>query len=180
MPDQAVRIEGQGFVLRRWCATDLQALVRHANDEAVARGLGDRFPFPYGEDDGRAFLSGRILPLDGPTLAIGIDGHACGGIGATLGSGERAHSANLGYWLGRAYWNRGWMQRVTAAYVPWLMDRYRLSRLHAEVLDFNHASARVLQRAGFVEEGIARGAVIKRGVAHDLRSFALVRPWPAQ
>ncbi|WP_305806150.1 GNAT family protein [Stenotrophomonas sp. YIM B06876] len=179
MPEPPVRIDGEGFVLRPWCMTDLQALVHHADDEAVSRGLRDRFPFPYTRADGEAFLSGRILPLDGPTLAIEIDGQACGGIGATLGSGERAHSAELGYWLGRGYWNRGWMQRVTAAYVPWLLHRYRLSRLHAQVLDVNHASARVLQRAGFVEEGLARGAVIKRGVVHDLRCFALVRPWPA-
>lgn len=67
------------------------------------------------------------------------------------------------------------MTDVIAVYAPWLMERYGLSRLQAEVLDFNEASARVLLGNGFVEEGRARAAVIKRGVLHDLRRFALTR-----
>jgi RimJ/RimL family protein N-acetyltransferase len=176
MPDPAIpRIVGDGFVLRPWCPGDLESLLRHANDEAVSRGLRDRFPYPYTRADGEAFLSGRVLALDGPTLAIEIDGQACGGIGAAVGSDVRRHSAELGYWLGRALWGQGIMRRVVAAYVPWLMDRHDLYRLQAEVLDFNEASARVLLASGFVEEGIARSAVFKRGRLHDLRRFALLR-----
>ncbi len=176
MPELAApRIVGEGFVLRPWRGDDLESLLRHANDEAVSRGLRDRFPYPYTRADGEAFLSGRVLDLDGPTLAIEIDGHACGGIGAGLGSDTRRHSAEIGYWLGRALWGQGVMRRVVAAYVPWLMDRYDLYRLQAEVLDTNAASARVLLASGFVEEGTARGAVFKRGRFHDLRRFALLR-----
>ncbi|MCW4454688.1 GNAT family N-acetyltransferase [Flavobacterium sp. MXW15] len=175
MPEPSPRIEGDGFALRRWRADDLDTLVLHANDEAVSQGLRDRFPYPYTRADGEAFLSGRILPLDGPTLAIEVEGRACGGIGASAGSGERAHSAELGYWLGRALWGRGIMTRVVAAYVPWALRTLRLYRLQAEVLDSNPASARVLLKNGFVEEGTARRAVFKRGVLHDLRRFALTR-----
>jgi RimJ/RimL family protein N-acetyltransferase len=50
-----------------------------------------------------------------------------------------------------------------------------LYRLHATVLDFNAASARVLLKNGFVEEGMQRRAVFTRGKLHDLRSFARTR-----
>ena len=173
-----VRLDGDGFVLRRWCGSDLDALLRHADDAAVVRGLSDRFPHPYTRADGEAFLAGEVVDLSDPVLAIEIDGQACGGIGVRTGAGERAHSAELGYWLGQALWNRGVMRRVVARYVPWVMDALSLSRLQANVLDSNPASARVLQYNGFVEEGRLRQALRKPDGLHDLRLFGLLRDLP--
>jgi len=172
----AVRLAGAGFVLRRWCADDLDALLRHADDPLINRGLSDRFPYPYTRADGEAFLAGRVVDLTQPVLAIEIDGEACGSIGVRHGpSGERAHAAELGYWLARRHWNRGVMRRVVATYAPWVMDALSLIRLQANVLDTNPASARVLQANGFVEEGVLRGAIRKPDGLHDLRVFGLLR-----
>ncbi|MGH8062160.1 MAG: GNAT family N-acetyltransferase [Pseudoxanthomonas sp.] len=168
-------LQGEGFRLRPWRATDLDSLLRHANDEQVSRGVSDRFPSPYTQADGEAFLAGKILDLDGPVFAIEIDGEACGGIGAHAGRGERMHTAEFGYWLGRQHWGHGTMTRVVAAYAPWAMRELRLHRLYATVLAFNIGSAQVLRRNGFLEEGVQRAAVFKRGVLHDLRMFAKVR-----
>jgi RimJ/RimL family protein N-acetyltransferase len=166
-PDGRVR-------LRRWRADDLDALVRHADDPQVSRGTSDRFPFPYTRADGEAFLAGRVVDLSGPVFAIEIEGEACGGIGVRRLQGERAIGAELGYWLGRAHWGRGRMSRIVATYVPWVMASLGLRRLQATVLDFNHASARVLLRNGFTEEGLLRSAVLKHGQVHDLRLFARI------
>lgn len=169
------QLQGEGFRLRPWRADDLDSLLRHANDEQVSRGVSDRFPSPYTQADGEAFLAGKVLDLEGPVFAIEIDGEACGGIGAHAGRGERMHTAEFGYWLGRQHWGRGTMTRVVAAYAPWAMRELRLHRLYATVLAFNVGSAQVLRRNGFLEEGVLRAAVFKRGVLHDLRMFAKVR-----
>ena len=168
-------IQGEGFLLRRWRESDLDALVRHADDEQVSRGVSDRFPFPYTRQDGENFLSGRVIDLSDPVFAIEIDGEACGGIGAHAGEGERVHSAEFGYWLGRRHWSKGTMTRAVALFAPWVMREMRLYRLYAQVLAFNMGSAQVLRRSGFMEEGVQRAAVFKRGVLHDLRLFAKVR-----
>jgi len=144
--------------LRHWRADDLESLLRHADDAAVSRGLGTRFPYPYTRADGEAFLSGRVLDLSGPVFALEIDGEACGGIGVQQGSGERRHGATLGYWLGRRHWGQGIMTTV--------------------VMTGNPASARVLLKTGFIEEGLERQAVFKDGVLHDMRCFARLRAWP--
>ena len=180
MPDpgrwDAVRLAGAGFVLRRWRPGDLGALLRHADDPEINRGLSDRFPYPYTRADGEAFLAGRVVDLGQPVLAIEIDGEACGGVGVRhVATGERAHVAELGYWLGRAYWNRGVMRRVLPVYVPWVMDALALQRIQASVLGSNPASARVLLAAGFVEEGRLRHAIRKPDGLRDLRMFALLR-----
>lgn len=171
-----LRLQSEGLVLRRWRADDLEALLRHADDERVAAGLSDRFPSPYTRQDGERFLSGDVVDLADPVLAIELDGQACGGIAARVGRGERRHSAELGYWLGRAHWGRSVMSRAVALYVPWVMAELRLYRMGAQVLDSNPASAQVLLKNGFVEEGTLRCAVVKRGRVYDLRSFARVAP----
>ncbi|WP_172675119.1 GNAT family N-acetyltransferase, partial [Stenotrophomonas pictorum] len=75
--------------LRRWRSSDLESLLRHANDAAVARGLSTRFPHPYTRADGQAFLGGQVLDLDGPVFALVIDGQPAAGSGVTRGQGER-------------------------------------------------------------------------------------------
>ncbi|WP_286074081.1 GNAT family protein [Stenotrophomonas sp. 59] len=171
-------LDGHGFRLRPWHPDDLVSLLRHANDPDVSRGLRDRFPYPYTRADGEAFLAGRVLTPGTLNLAIEIDGHACGSVGAQQGSAERGHMAELGYWLGQAHWGQGLMTRVVGLFAPWVMDELRLFRLQAGVVDFNLGSARVLEKNGFQEEGVDRCAIYKRGVLHDLRRFARVRTQP--
>ena len=175
-PFADVRLQGRGFVLRAWRADDLEALLRHADDPRVPRGLSDRFPHPYTRSDGEAFLAGRVVDLSQPVLAIEIGGEACGSVGLRPGHGERAHAAELGYWLGQAHWGRGWMTQVVATYLDWAVPALGLQRVEASVLDGNRASARVLEKNGFVEEGLRRAAVRKPDGLHDARLFG--RTWP--
>ena len=42
-------------------AVTADALLRHADDPQVPRGLSDRFPHPYTRADGEAFLAGRVV-----------------------------------------------------------------------------------------------------------------------
>ena len=170
-----VALRGEGFVLRPWRSDDLGALLEHANDIRIVRGLSDRFPHPYTREDGERFLAGDVVDLRDPVLAIEVDGQACGGIGARPGHGERRHGAEFGYWLGHSLWGRGLMTQVVALYAPWVMQQLALHRLQATVLDNNPASARVLQKNGFEEEGALRCAVVKFGELRDLRVFAKVK-----
>ncbi|MBU8976786.1 MULTISPECIES: GNAT family protein [unclassified Lysobacter] len=172
---ESLRLSGDGFVLRAWHRDDLDALLRHADDARVVRGLSSRFPHPYTRQDGERFLAGDVVDLSDPVFAIEVDGEACGGIGARPGDAERGHAAELGYWLGHARWGRGLMTRVVALYVPWLMRTLSLYRVQATVLPSNEASARVLLKNGFAEEGLARCALLKNGEPHDMRVFAKVR-----
>lgn len=172
--DQTLAV-ASGLRLRAWRGEDLDALVRHADDPRIVPGLSERFPSPYTRADGQAFLSGAVVDLSDPVFAIELDGEACGGIGARRFAGERAVGAEFGYWLGHAHWGHGLMTQVVAAFVPWVMDALALERLQATVVDFNLASARVLAKNGFVEEGVLRRAVRKHGRNHDLRLFARLR-----
>ncbi|WP_037083144.1 GNAT family N-acetyltransferase [Pseudoxanthomonas sp. J35] len=169
--DPGFRLAGDGFVLRPWRHDDLEALLRHADDPAVARGLSDRFPSPYTRADGEAFLAGKVVDFAGPLLAIEAAGEACGGIGMRPGRDARPGVAELGYWLGRAHWGRGLMTRVVACYLDWLVPALGLHRVEAVVLDSNPASARVLEKNGFRQQGVRRAALRRAEGMHDLGLF---------
>lgn len=170
-----VSLQGDGFVLRCWRRSDLDDLVTYANDPEVARATSDRFPHPYTREDGIAFLEGRVVTFSHPVFTIEIDGVASGGIGAHPGKFERSQTAEIGYWLARRHWGRGVMTRAVGVFAPWVMDALKLYRLQATVLAINPASARVLEKNGFVEEGLQRCAVVKHGQVIDLRGFARTR-----
>jgi RimJ/RimL family protein N-acetyltransferase len=106
--------------------------------------------------------------------AIEVDGQAVGGIGVIFGEGVFARSGRFGYWLGEAYWGRGIMTQAVAIVAPYVMSRFRLVRLDAPVFAWNPASMRVLEKCGFVKEGIASASVFKDGELIDQVLYARV------
>lgn len=154
---------------------DVDSLVRHANDPLVSRSLGHRFPYPYTDQDARIFI-GQALHL--PTeisYAIEINGEASGGIGVHPGEGVERHSAELGYWLGRAYWSEGIASAAVAAMLPHALRELRLYRVQARVLVDNPASMRVLEKCGFTYEATLRRLVVKDDRVLDMRIYAITR-----
>lgn len=164
-----------GFVLRAWRMDDVDSLVRHANDPLVSRSLGHRFPYPYTEEDARIFIGQALHLPDEKTWAIELNGEASGGIGVHPGEGVERHSAELGYWLGRAYWNEGIASAAVAALVPHAMHELRLYRLQARVFADNPASMRVLQKCGFVHEATLDKLVVKDQRVLDMLIYAITR-----
>ncbi len=171
-----LRLQLDGIALRRWRASDLDALVRHADDAQVARGLSRRFPHPYTRADGAAFLGGQVIDLSDPVLAIEIGGEACGGIGLHAAAQPAPGLAELGYWLGSAHWGQGRMTRIVAAYLDWAVPALGLQRIEALTLPDNYGSARVLQKNGFAEIGVRSEVSVRDGQRRALRLFA--RTWP--
>lgn len=109
-------------------------------------------------------------------FAIESDDSLAGGIGVVLQQDVHKIAAEVGYWLGRPFWNRGIMTRAVRAFSEWAMDTYDLERLYCGIYEWNAASMRVLEKCGYVREGISRRAAIKNGKIIDLHQFAYCKP----
>jgi RimJ/RimL family protein N-acetyltransferase len=167
-PDPDLRIAFADGCLRPWRRDDVDALVRHADDPEVWRNLGDRFPHPYTRRDARRWLAGGFASGNELALAIELDAEAAGGLGIKFWSDPIfRRTAEVGYWLGRAYWGRGIMPRALRAVVPWAFERFDLMRIEAGVFDRNVASARALEKAGFTLEARLERSVIKENRVLD-------------
>ena len=138
--------------------------------------MRDRFPHPYSLEDGRAFIASARASQPEAFFAVEADGAAVGGIGYTLHDDVERVAAEVGYWLGSAYWGRGIMTAALSAFTDYVFERHReLRRLYALPFAWNPASARVLEKAGYTLEGRMRESVIKDGEVVDQLLYAIVR-----
>jgi len=83
-------------------------------------------------------------------------------------------SAALSYILAKPYWNKGIMSEALAAILQFGFDSCRLHRIEAHVALPNHASAQVLRKLGFQEEGLLRESLYVDHQFYDEKMFALL------
>ncbi len=162
--------------LRPWRAGDKDSLVRYAENRNVWRNLKDRFPHPYTAADAREWIERSSAERPFTSLAIEVDGAAVGGVGIQPGTDVFRRSAEIGYWLGEPFWGRGIATEALRAMTEYAFEHFDICRLEAGVFEWNPASMRVLEKAGYVLEGRARLGVIKDGRTGDRLLYALVRP----
>ncbi len=141
--------------LRPWRVGDEASLVCQANNRRVWRNLS-RLPHPYTTADADAWiaLAGAQSPVT--DFAISVAGEAVGGIGVELG--------------------RGIATEALRAITEYAFTTFDLCRLHAGVFEWNPASMRVLEKAGYTLEARHRKNVTKDGETIDRLVYALVRP----
>jgi len=84
-------------------------------------------------------------------------------------------SAEIGYWLGEEYWNRGICTRAVEVVTTHALFKLGIVRIFAGVYQRNSASMRVLEKNGYVREGVERRNVIKDGRIIDTVLYAKVR-----
>lgn len=165
------------FTLRPWQSGDAADIVRHANDPSVAGNLRDVFPYPYTLADAEDYIRACIASDGKGQLcrAIVVDGKAAGSIGVFLGSDVYRRSAELGYWLGRAYWRQGIMSAAVRAICGEAFRNWDIVRIYAEPFAGNAGSRGVLEKAGFTLEGVLRKSVCKNGILMDSCIYAKLR-----
>ena len=149
--------------IREWRLDDAASLAKRANNRRVWIGLRDAFPHPYTIEDAKKFLDRAINDQPIKNFCIDIDGSAAGGIGIRLGEDVHRHVAGLGYWLAEEFWGHGVMTEAVSAFVNYCFPKFSLNRIFAEAYANNAASARVLEKAGFILEGRLRNNVVKDG-----------------
>ena len=162
--------------MRPWRESDVDSLAEHANNINVATNLRDRFPHPYTRNNARDFLKYAASLQDQSNLAIEVEGAAVGAIGYVAGHDVERFSAEIGYWLGEAFWGRG---IVTEALVLTTEHAFRdanILRMFALPFAENAGSVRVLNKAGYIYEGRLRSSSVKFGTPRDQLVYARVNP----
>lgn len=140
----------QRLTLRPLARTDVQAFVALAGDLEVARMTSD-IPHPLDVTKGLAWLA----PSDGEVrFAIELDGRMIGSAGYFK---RKPTTAELGFWLGRAYWGHGIVPEAAAAIIRYGFDDGGLAQFTSSHFVDNPASERVLSKLGFEPTG--RGSI---------------------
>lgn len=162
-------------VLRAWKPGDEASLVLHANSRIVWRNLRDAFPHPYTFADAKRWIetANPVTPIT--NFAIEVDGAAVGAIGLVLREDVFRRSAEIGYWLGEEFWGRGIVTEAVRAVTEYAFATFDLCRVYAGVFEWNPASMRVLEKAGYEFECRMKKSVTKDGETIDELIYAVVR-----
>ena len=167
-------IETDSCVLRPWRRSDALSVAVHANSPAIGRNLRDGFPYPYTLEDAVRFIDHAIALTPLCRFAIVVQGEAVGSIGFVLHPNVERVSVEIGYWLGEQFWGRGIMTDAVRAVARFAIAAHGLTRVFAVPYEWNPASFRVLEKAGFVCEGRMRRSAIKDGRVIDQLLYAFV------
>ena len=141
-------------------------------------------PHPYVEPMADDWIRGQAAAFEAGenvTLAMTLapDGELVGAMGLRLQPYLRA--AELGYWVGVLYWNRGYATEAALAFIAHAFGALDLERVHANHLLRNPASGRVMEKAGMRREGILRRSAIKWDRLEDLVFWSILREeWPGE
>jgi [ribosomal protein S5]-alanine N-acetyltransferase len=98
--------------------------------------------------------------------------------GITLSNVRRgvAQTGSLGYWAGERFANQGYITAAVRTCVRYAFDDLDLHRVEAACQPDNIASRRVLEKAGFTQEGLAHAYLRINGGWRDHILFGIVNP----
>jgi ribosomal-protein-alanine N-acetyltransferase len=170
-----MRLEGSKFNIRTWQVTDAASLQKHANNINVSGFLMDRFPHPYTLADAETFINIRLNQQPAVNFAIDINGQVIGGIGLEFRQDIYRKTPLLGYWLSELYWGQGIMHEAVKLICNYAFEELDVICIVAYSLSKNPKSMRVLEKAGFEQQGIIKQSVIKNNEVFDEHVYALHR-----
>lgn len=163
--------------IRKWIVEDKDRLAEMLNDRKVQDNLRDGLPYPYTPSDAEEYITSMLAADQDKTFAFAItaDGAVIGSIGAFRCGNIHYRTAELGYYIGRPYWGKGYATSAVEQLCKHIFGHTDIIRIFAEPFARNAASCRVLEKAGFRLEGTLRSNAVKNGKVLDMRMYALVK-----
>lgn len=175
-------LETERLTLRPFSLDDARTVQRLAGDKLIASTTLN-IPHPYENGMAEDWISKHDETFNegkGVTFAITAkSGELVGAI--SLMNIVEGHQAELGYWVGVPYWNRGICTEAGEAVLRYGFIDRGLNRVYASYLTRNPASRRVMEKLGMVPEGILRAHALKWGAHEDLGLMGILKTdWAKQ
>ena len=170
-------LETARLLLRPFALSDAATVQLLAGEREIADTTLN-IPHPYADGMAEAWIETHQPSFESRkhiTLAVQArdGGHLVGAVGMGL---QLAHdSAEIGYWVGRAYWGHGYCTEAAHAMLEFGFGTLCLNRIHAAHFTRNPASGRVLQKLGMIHEGRLRQHFKRWGVFEDIEKYGLLR-----
>jgi ribosomal-protein-alanine N-acetyltransferase len=174
----SLNLETDRLMLRPINLLDAPAIKAGASNRKVAEAMLS-IPHPYPEKEAERYISRQIAGFEtGYSVTFVIERKfvkVFSGI-IEIRSIEREHSqAELSFWLVFEEWGKGYMTEALKPVLHFSFENLNLNRLYAYHMVRNVASGRVLQKNGFMREGVLKQRVRKWGVLEDAALWAILR-----
>jgi len=161
--------------IRKLSAADAPHIARLANNINIWNNLRDYMPHPYLLDDAVSFIEMASKENHVMTFGILYQDEFCGIIGMNKQKDIYHKSVEVGYWLGEPYWGKGITSSALKLITEYAFKNLGINRIYTSVFEANHASMRVLEKNGYVKEGVLRDAVYKNRKFLDEHRYGILR-----
>ena len=161
--------------LIRWKEEYYEDFFQCSKDKDLYDNMSD--DFPHTEEECRQAVA-SFVESDGKKAcyrAILVNGRVCGCIAAFFETGMYCKNAEIAYWIRKEERGKGIMTGVIAGFVSTLFSDFNIHRVYARPFLHNVASCKVLEKAGFVEEGILQDSVYKKGSIYSAVIYAIIK-----
>lgn len=157
---------------------DLEDLLVEINSTIDIAANTSKIPYPYTEEHAKIWF--KLIEVSARKKEAYIfairqleDEHLIGAVGLHL---EKSHQkAEVGYWLGKSYWNNGLVSEALKEVIKYGFEKLNLNKIYATHFDFNPASGKVLQKSGMQFEGNLKQEYRKNGKFLDVLRYAVLK-----
>ena len=163
------------IVLRELLDRDLHMLSLYADNFNVAKNLRDSFPSPFTYEDAFKFKSMVDAQNPKTIFAIEYNGEYAGNISLMPCGDVYRKSAEIGYFIGEPFWNKGIMTEAVNLITEWGFNNLDIVRIYTGVFEFNIGSQKVLEKCGFVKEAVFKKSIFKNNTLYDEIRYAKIR-----
>jgi RimJ/RimL family protein N-acetyltransferase len=105
-------------------------------------------------------------------FAIEVNGEVAGVIGLDFRADVYRKTPLIGYWLSEQYWGRGIIPEAVKLITAYGFNNLDIICIQAAILSKNPKSMRVLEKAGYIKQGVLKGSVIKNNEILDEHVYA--------
>lgn len=163
--------------IRKWKTEDSTTLAAILNNKKILDNLRD-LPFPYTEKDAEDFIHATLHADENKTyvFAITVDDIPIGSIGVYRKDNIHSQTAELGYYIAESFWGRGVGTSAIKQTCKYIFEHTDIIRIFAEPFAYNTASCQILEKNGFICEGVLRSNAVKNGQIIDMKMYSLIRP----
>lgn len=171
-------IETARLRLRKFQESDAGMMYRNwASDDQVTKFL--TWPTHQNRDITASLMTDWVAAYEQPEtyqwcIEYKEDHEAIGSI-TVVSMNERVGSVEIGYCIGRSYWNRGITTEAVRAVVDFLFSEVAVNRIEAHVDPRNQGSGSVLLKAGFTYTGLRRQVAINNTGICDVKTYEMLK-----
>lgn len=162
------------LLLRPFTLDDAAEVARLCNDRAVTDGTLS-LPYPYPIAAARGWIAAQAENLDlERSIELAVTDGQTGALYGCVSLALHGQNAELGYWIGQAYWDRGYATESAARMLQWAFAEKGLHRVYARHFASNPASGRVMQKLGMACEGVMREHIFKNNAYQDVVFYGIL------
>lgn len=152
--------------------SDVEFLQNAVSDSRIRRAVGRNTPHNLEQE--REFFEAVFRDQDTVHLLATVEDEPVGVV-ALEGIDREVDTAEVNYWIVPSQWGNGYATEAVERLIRYAFDQLNLRKTVARVTGFNDGSKRVLEKIGFVEEGVQREQMFVDGEYQDSHSYGLLR-----